>query len=114
MELDIKIMEASPQLIAAVRASVPRGGIAETFGQSLDQVWAFLRRHQHLHAGGHHLFLYEHDSLQPPLLRVDFGVQVVARFEQEGEVRCVEVPGGEVVSTVYRGPYARLPGAHAA
>ena len=34
--------------------------------------------------------------------------------EQEGDVRPVETPGGEVVTTLHRGPYDRLSGAHTA
>ena len=112
MEYEIKRITAAAQLVAAVRARVPRGGIAEAYGKPLDKVWAFLRRSPGLRTEGHNLFLYHHDASDSGLISVDFGVQVVRRFEPDGDVRCIETPSGEVVTTVHRGPYSRLSGAH--
>jgi effector-binding domain-containing protein len=103
----------SGELIAAVRARVHLATIAQAFRGPLDQVWAFLRSHPGLRAGGHNLFLYHHEDVESGFVTVDFGVQVVRSFEQEGEVRCIETPSGEVVRACHRGPYDRLPGAHA-
>jgi len=118
MEYEIKTVKASPQLIAAVRAQVPRGGVAQAFGDPLGKVWAFLRSHPGLRTDGHNLFLYHHEgeyeAAESGLVTVDFGVQVVRPFEQEGDVRAAETPGGEVVTTLHRGPYDRLSGAHTA
>ena len=119
MEYEIETAKASPQLIAAVRARVPRGGVAQAYRDSLDKVWAFLREHPGLRTDGHNLFLYHHEAAEyeaeeSGFMTVDFGVQVVRQFEQEGHVRLVETPGGEVVSTVHRGHYDRLSGAHTA
>src|SRR5215831_21335174 len=104
MEYEIKIAKASPQFIAAVRARVPRGGVAQAFGEPLGKVWAFLRSHPGLRTDGHNLFLYHHEAAESGFITVDFGVQVVRQFEQEFDVRCVETPGGEVVTTLLRGP----------
>jgi effector-binding domain-containing protein len=112
MEYEIKTTKASPQLIAAVRARVPRGGVAQAYRDSLDKVWAFLRSHPGLRTDGHNLFLYHHEGAESGFVTVDFGVQVVRQFEQESDVRCVETPGGEVVTTLHCGPYDRLSGAH--
>jgi effector-binding domain-containing protein len=114
MEYEITHTHASPQLIAAVRARVRRGEIAKAFGASLDKVWAYLRSHPGLRTDGHNLFLYHHEPMETGFMNVDFGVQVVRRFEQEGDVRCLETPDGEVVSTVHRGPYAGLMDANTA
>jgi len=120
MEYEIKTAKASPQFIAAVRARVPRGGVAQAFGVPLGKVWAFLREHSGLRSDGHNLFLYHHETAESDeaaesgLMTVDFGVQVVRQFEQESEVRPVETPGGEVVTTVHRGSYDKLSGAHTA
>jgi effector-binding domain-containing protein len=114
MEYDVKTLEVVPQLIAAVRARVRPEEITHAYRASLDQVWAFLRRHPGLRTDGHNLFLYQQEEGQSPFVTVDFGVQVIQSFPQEGEVRCVEVPGGAVVTTVHRGPYDGLSAAHAA
>jgi effector-binding domain-containing protein len=122
MEYEIKTTKASSQLIAAVRARVPRGGVGQAYRNSLDKVWVFLRRHRGLRTDGHNLFLYHHQTAEyeaaedeggeSGFMTVDFGVQVVRQFEQESDVRCVETPGGEVVTTLHRGPYDKLSGAH--
>jgi len=114
LEYEIKTAKASPQFIAAVRARVPRGGVAQAFGGPLGKVWTFLRTHPGLRTDGHNLFLYHHEAAESGFITVDFGVQVVRQFEQEGDVRPVETPGGQVVTTLHRGPYDRLSGAHTA
>jgi len=45
---------------------------------------------------------------------VDFGVQVIRPFEDEGEVVCTETPAGEVAMTTHIGSYAGLAAAHQA
>jgi effector-binding domain-containing protein len=133
VEYEIKTYKAEPQLIAAVRARVPRGGVAQAYRESLDKVWAFLRKHPGLRTDGHNLFLYHHEAAKSGgaksgaaeyeaaksdansgFMTVDFGVQVVRHFDQEGDVRPVGTPGGEVVTMVHRGPYDRLSSAHTA
>ena len=47
-------------------------------------------------------------------MMVDFGVQVVRRFEAAGEVICTDTPAGEVVMTMHTGSYDQLPAAHQA
>ena len=114
MEYAIDTTHVTPQLIAAVRARVPRNGVTQAFRSSLDKVWAFLRAHPGLRSDGHNLFVYHHEPVDSGFMTVDFGVQVVRSFEQEAEVRCIETPSGEVVRTRHFGPYDRLPQAHAA
>jgi len=41
-------------------------------------------------------------------MTVEFGVQVIAWFEQEEDVRCIRTPSGEAIMTVHRGSYERL------
>ncbi len=45
---------------------------------------------------------------------VDFGVEVIARFEPTGEVHATETPSGEVATATHIGGYDRLMEAHAA
>ena len=100
-----------PELVAAVRARVPIGGIAQAWKPALDQVWAFLRADGGL-SPGHNLFLYHHPERRDEAMNIDFGVQVARRFEAAGDVRCIETPAGEVAKTIHVGPYDRLRGAH--
>ena len=109
-EVVTKIVSAQP--LAAVRRRVLIGDVGGTWKPALDLVWEFLGRHEELQAGGHNCFLYHHPANGEAAMDVDFGVQVIRSFENEGEVSCTETPAGEVVMTTHIGSYARLAAAH--
>ncbi len=111
MNYEIVVEVAQADLIAAVRATVLPGGIARAWKPALDQVWAVLKSKSGLPAG-HNFFLYHHPEHRNEAMDIDFGVQVAEAFEREGEVRCIETPGGEVAKTIHVGPYDRLGDAH--
>jgi effector-binding domain-containing protein len=74
----------------------------------LDEVYAFVR------AGGatqdgHNVMLYRDD-----VPNVEVGVEVTGPFESNGRVIPSVLPGGEVASTMHRGPYDALEEAHVA
>jgi effector-binding domain-containing protein len=111
MKYDIVVEAAQAELLAAVRATVPKGDIARAWKPALDQVWAFLKANRELRPG-HNLFIYHHAERRNEPMNIDFGVQVARSFEKVGDVRCVETPAGEVARTVHTGPYDRLSDAH--
>ena len=88
----VVVETVQPELVAAVRARVPIGGIAQAWKPALDQVWAFLRADGGL-SPGHNLFLYHHPEHRNEAMNIDFGVQVARRFEAAGDVRCIENSG---------------------
>ena len=111
MPYDVVVETVPAELVAAVRAHVPIGGIAKAWKPALDQVWAYLKVNDGLRPG-HNLFLYHHPDRRDEAMDIDFGVQVSRPFEREGEVRCIETPAGEVARTIHIGPYDRLGDAH--
>jgi effector-binding domain-containing protein len=113
MKYEVVVEAAHPELVAAVRATVPAGGIARAWKPALDQVWTFLKANDGLRPG-RNLFLYHHPESRGEPMNIDFGVQVAFRFEPEGNVRCIETPAGEVATTVHVGSYDRLGDAHSA
>lgn len=108
MGLSITVRSVSPRLLAAVRRKVVLGAVGAAWGPALDQVWTFLRANPGLREGGHNVFVYHHPARRDLPMDVDFGVEVVRRFEPAGEVVCVETPRGEVASAIHRGGYDRL------
>src|SRR5580692_9780664 len=110
----VKIEQLRPRLLAAVRRTAAPREIRRVFKPALDLVWAFLGKHPGLRTDGHNVFLYHHTNQSEAGMPIDFGVEVTRRFEPEGEIRCVETPGGEAAALVHRGPYRELPSAHAA
>src|SRR5260370_38183792 len=111
MDYEIKTTKASPQLIAAVRARVPRGGVAQAYRDSLDKVWEFLRGHPGLRTDGHNLFLYHHEAAESGFMPVDFGGQAVREFRPEPDATWVETPGGGRVTPLQPAPTAHPRGA---
>ncbi len=112
MAYEVKIQTLSPRILAAVRRRVAMRDIPTTFKPALDKVWAFLGKHPGLRTDGHNIFLYHHEisSIMP----VDFGVEVVRPFVDEGEVACVTTPTGEAAVVIHRGPYGKIAAAHQA
>ena len=110
MRYAISIQRSAPRTIAAVRARLAPGQISRQFRPYLDEVYA--ARSSGLELDGQNTFVYTFEPNNPGLLDCDFGVGVRAPFAQVGNVRPVDVPGGEVATTTHVGPYAGLGGAH--
>jgi effector-binding domain-containing protein len=103
----ITIETVAEQPLAAVRRRVTPAQIKTAWKEALDQVWAFLRTHKDLRAGGHNVFIYRQVEGTAELA-AEFGVEVVRRFEGEGEVVCTTTPAGRVATVVHTGPYDGL------
>jgi effector-binding domain-containing protein len=112
MTYEVVTKTVSAQPLAAVRRRVRIGDIGRTWKPALDLVWEFLRRHEGLRTDGHNCFLYHHPVHREAPMDVDFGVQVIRPFKDEGEVICTETPAGEVALTTHIGSYAGLAAAH--
>jgi GyrI-like small molecule binding domain len=112
MSYEVVTQTVSAQLLAAVRRRVLAGQVGQAWKPALDLVWEFLRRHKTLRVDGHNCFLYHHPAPGKAEMVVDFGVQVIRPFEDEGEVICTETPAGEVAIATHIGSYAGLGAAH--
>jgi len=112
-EAAVSIQTVPSRRLAAVRRQVWMGGVGAAWKPALDQVWEFLRRHPGLRTDGHNVFLYDHLEPNEPMT-VDFGVEVSAAFEPEGEIMAVETPAGEAAVAVHVGAYSAIPAAHQA
>jgi effector-binding domain-containing protein len=112
MTYDIQVADVAPRRLAAVRRDVRVGEVGGAWRPALDQVWAFLRRHPGLRTDGHNIFLYHHPARREDPMAVDFGVEVTATFEADGEVAPRETPAGRVAWTTHNGPYSTLREAH--
>ena len=112
MNYEVVTTAVSSQLLAAVRRSVLIGNVGRVWKPALDLVWAFLRRHEGLRVDGHNCFLYHHPTNREAAMIVEFGVQIVRPFRDEGEVICTATPAGEVAMTTHIGSYNRLGAAH--
>jgi len=114
MDGGVEIEQLRPRLLAAVRRTAAPREIPSVFKAALDLVWAFLGNHKGLRTDGHNVFLYHHVERPETGMPIDFGVEIIRRFEPEGEVRCVETPAGEAAVVRHVGAYGGLATAHAA
>ena len=112
MDYQVVTKNVNAQTLAAVRRRAFIRDIGRVWKPALDLVWEFLRRQEGLRTDGHNCFLYHHPAHRDEAMDIDFGVQVVRRFEGEGEVICTETPAGEVVTTTHVGSYDKLGAAH--
>jgi effector-binding domain-containing protein len=114
MNYQVVTKTVSAQPLAAVRRSVRIGDVGRAWKPALDLVWEFLGRHEGLRTDGHNCFLYHHPAPAESTMVVDFGVQVIRSFRDEGEVVFKETPAGEVAMTTHIGSYDKLAAAHQA
>jgi effector-binding domain-containing protein len=114
MNYKVVTKNVSAQPLAAVRRRVGIGEVGRAWKPALDLVWEFLGRHEGLRTDGHNCFLYHHPAPGETVLAVDFGVQVIGSFREEGDVVFKETPAGHVAMTTHIGSYDKLTAAHQA
>src|SRR5437667_6500809 len=112
MNYHVVTKSVGAQPLAAVRRSVRIGEVGRAWKPALDLVWELLRQHQGLRTDGHNCFLYHHPAPREAEMVVDFGVQVIRPFQDEGEVICTETPTGEAAMTTHIGSYGKLAAPH--
>ena len=114
MAYKIVVEDIAARPIAAVHSSVPVGQVGGAWRPALDEVWAFLRRHDGLRTDGHNIFVYHHPVRPGAPMEVDFGVEVSRAFSDEGEIVFTHTPAGHVATTVHTGSPDQIFGANAA
>jgi len=111
MPYTFTIHEAEPQPAMSMRGTTTRAQIANTIGAFMGEVW------QHLEASGAQIAgrpFTRYHGFNGEEIDLEAGFPVAAVASGSDRVRASSLPGGEVVSTVHRGPYERLPDAGAA
>jgi effector-binding domain-containing protein len=104
MSIAVQLKVVAPVLIAAVRRQTTFAEVPRVLIAGLDVVWAAVRSNSMQH--GHNVAVYR--PLGGEAVDLVCGVQVAARFDDEGEVSCSETPAGNVATATHVGPYDRL------
>ena len=107
MPYQIELMESKPITTAVIRSQVPAQELAQFVPAACGEVWSFFKS-AGLRRPGRHVALYLDDGF------VEVGAEVSELFTGNERIRCSQLPGGAVATTVHFGPYGRLRDAHAA
>jgi effector-binding domain-containing protein len=108
---EVALETVEPQLLAAVRANVEIKDIPSAWEPAIYAVKAFLAERSDL-AGARQVFLYHHPQHRQSAMDIDFGIEVDRSFADEGSVKCVSTPGGQVATAIHLGPLNGLPQTH--
>ena len=108
----VSLQRSAPRTIAAVHARLLPSRIPLEFKRYLDQVYA--ARASGIQLDGQNIFVYRDAVDQPGHLDIEFGVGMTPPLMSVGDVRPVDLPVGEVVTTTHRGAYTGLGAAHEA
>lgn len=103
-----------PRIVAAVRRRAMPQTIAGLIRGS--DVWELMRA-RGIESTGHNVVIYRdepgHDLMHSRGgIPVEIGAEVLAPFEPDDAVACVQTPGGRCISIVHLGPVARLRSAY--
>ena len=107
MEYEIRVEDALPRQLAAVRGATSRAELPRTILKLLDTVWPVLRA-QHVKTG-HNVVTYFGG-----LAHIEAGVEVFSDFVDVGDVLHSQTPAGPAVTTAHWGDYSEMAGAYAA
>ena len=104
----IEVVRLTPQYAAVVHADVAHDGIGAFVGQAFGQVMSEIGR-QGAQVVGMPFSRYE---ILEDGFRVEAGFPTSGMIDAAGDVRPVELPGGEAVTTMHVGPYDQVAGAY--
>jgi effector-binding domain-containing protein len=103
--IEVRIEQAAPRRLAAVRSVTTPQDLGRTISRSLGIIWPAVRE-QGVRFG-HNVFVYHNG--EPGTLTVELGVEVFGDFTEGGEIQLVQTPPGEVATATYYGDdYAQM------
>ena len=106
-EIEIRRLEAQPMV--SIRTSCQAAEIGGTLAEILPEVFRYVRKHNVFPSGPPFTRYHGFDADK---VDIEGGMPVSAPLEGEGRITAGELPGGEVVTTIHKGPYEELPAAH--
>jgi len=110
MDVAVSLETVAPGLIAAVNRQTMVADVPHVIGAGWDVVWGVVNGKSLQHGRNVVLFRF----LGGGAADLTCGVQVATRFEAEGEVTCIEMPGGRTATATHTGAYERIGETHRA
>lgn len=106
----MQLEQASPRVLAAVRATTNRQRLSADIRRLLDLVWPVIRA-QGVQFG-HNVVVYYREI--DGEFEIDAGVEAGPEFVETDEVRRAATPAGEVATVAYFGEYSKMEAGYAA
>jgi effector-binding domain-containing protein len=111
-EYRCRLKTVTPQRALVVKALVQDArDVGRTIQSLLEEVWGYLSRQEHATVGPG-IARFHRFEAEP--IELEAGFPVAERFDGDGRVRPVELPGGGAATTLHHGPYDGLPLAYQA
>jgi effector-binding domain-containing protein len=107
MEHGVRVVDAAPQRIAAVRRSATRPELGKTIIGGFDVLWPFLRAAKV--RTGRNVVIY-----RDGLAQLEIGVEIFTDLAPADPVFMSSTPAGEAVTATHFGDYAQMHGAYQA
>ena len=101
----VSFVTVEPRLIAAVRRQARFAEIPRVLIAGLDRVWPVIRAMPSRKAG-RNVAVYR--PLGSDEVEILAGVEIDGRFDDVGEVSCLETPGGQAATATHVGPYDKM------
>lgn len=111
VEYEIELTSLEPQPTLSVRGPVAVDGIASAIGERTRRIWQHLQRVGAQPVGPPYT---RYHAMGEEEVDLEVGFPVPEPLEGDGGIEAGRLPGGEVISTVHRGPYEGLSEAGAA
>jgi effector-binding domain-containing protein len=110
MDDPVRTEQAEARTLAAITATTDPSSLSQTIFQLLDHVWPVLRAQNA--RTDHNIVTYR--PTDDGALKIEVGVEVLGDFQEDGPVRRVATPAGEVAAVAHFGGYGDLNAAYEA
>lgn len=109
---EIKLKEVPNMLAITLRGFSNMQNISEDMGKFYHELWDYWVKNGLEHDGGTQCFALYHGEFNPQKIDIECGFSVKKQMPAEGRVKCREVEGQLMASTVHTGSYQTLENAY--
>lgn len=97
-----ELVTLTPKPAMTIRTRSPAHALSDVFGKGYNEIMQLVGSREQTPIGPPFCIYHNMDMSN---LDIEFGFPVVSPMEGEGNVRCTEMPGGQMVTFKHVGPY---------
>lgn len=110
---EVQVKRVERRLVASARGTAGCNNVPAVAFPLSGLAWDYLKEHPEIPKTGINIWIYR-PGVSSEEFPVEPGAEVLAPFESDGPVQCVETPTGEVATAEHIGPFEGIGGAHTA